>query len=187
MTWRVEHLVGSATQFHEQGVPAERTVWIFRVERPALVLGSRQPPVDVEGFEVVRRHSGGGAVVVEPTGTLWVDVVVPRGDPLWDDDVGRATYWLGDAWATALGAGAEVHRGPMRRTSLSDVVCFAGLGPGEVTLGGRKAVGISQRRTRAAARFQCVTYEAAEPFGLGIGVGSIERAERRFLAAVEEL
>ncbi|HEX2382259.1 MAG TPA: hypothetical protein VHI95_06460, partial [Acidimicrobiales bacterium] len=41
--------------------------------------------------------------------------------------------------------------------------CFAGLGPGEVTIGGRKAVGISQRRTRAGARFQCVAYERWDP------------------------
>jgi len=187
VTWRVEHFVGSATEFHEWEMPAERAVWIFAVDRPALVLGSRQPPVDVEGFEVVRRHSGGGAVIVEPGGTLWVDVIVPRGDPLWDDDVGRATYWLGDAWARALGGHSEVHRGPMQHSLLSDLVCFAGLGPGEVTIGGRKAVGISQRRTRVGARLQCVAYEDAEPFGVGVGVGSIERAERAFLAAIADL
>jgi hypothetical protein len=34
-------------------------------------------------------------------------------------------------------------------------VCFAGLGPGEVTVDGRKAVGIAQRRTRAGSLFQC--------------------------------
>ncbi|MGH9041248.1 MAG: hypothetical protein ACRDZ3_13570, partial [Acidimicrobiia bacterium] len=36
------------------------------------------------------------------------------------------------------------------------VVCFAGLGPGEVTdAAGRKVVGLSQRRTRGHTRFQC--------------------------------
>ena len=35
------------------------------------------------------------------------------------------------------------------------MVCFAGLGTGEVTVAGRKCVGMSQRRTRAGARFQC--------------------------------
>ena len=38
---------------------------------------------------------------------------------------------------------------------LGPVVCFAGTGPGEVLVAGRKVVGISQRRTRAGARFQC--------------------------------
>ena len=33
-------------------------------------------------------------------------------------------------------------------------VGFAGLGPGELTIGGRKVVGISQRRSRTHARFQ---------------------------------
>ena len=42
-------------------------------------------------------------------------------------------------------------------------MCFAGLGPGEVTVDGRKVVGISQRRTRAAARFQCVVLERWDP------------------------
>ena len=41
------------------------------------------------------------------------------------------------------------------RSRWSEWVCFAGLGPGEVTVGGAKVVGISQRRTRHAARFQC--------------------------------
>jgi hypothetical protein len=34
-------------------------------------------------------------------------------------------------------------------------VCFAGLAAGEVIVDGAKVVGISQRRTRAGARFQC--------------------------------
>ena len=41
------------------------------------------------------------------------------------------------------------------RTMIRSLVCFAGLGPGEVTVAGAKALGISQRRTRAGARFQC--------------------------------
>ena len=133
--------------------------------------------VEATGVEVVRRRSGGGAVLVEPIGTLWVDVVLPRGDALWDDDVGRAAHWLGDAWAAAIGDRAVVHRGAMVRAPLSDAVCFAGLGPGEVTVDGRKVVGISQRRTREAARFQCVAYERwdAGPLeaALGLEQGSI--------------
>jgi hypothetical protein len=35
------------------------------------------------------------------------------------------------------------------------LACFAGIGPGEVLLGGRKSVGVSQRRDRSGARFQC--------------------------------
>ena len=61
-------------------------IWVFDVERPALVLGSTQRPdiVDAEacrraGVEVVRRRSGGGLVLLEPGNVVWFDVVVPRG------------------------------------------------------------------------------------------------------------
>lgn len=106
-------------------------------------------------------------MIVGPDLTLWIDVLVPRGHRLWDDDIGRASWWVGDVWAEALadvGAGAgligSVHRGSMETSELSRLVCFAGLGPGEVVVTGAdavvsKAVGISQRRTRDWARFQC--------------------------------
>ena len=195
MTFPVHRVAGTASELHLRDLPGERGVWVFEVSQPALVLGSTQPMVDGHGIEVVRRRSGGGAVYVEPSGTLWVDVVVPRGDELWDDDVGRATYWLGEAWARAVGDGAVVHRGPMVRSEWSDLVCFAGLGPGEVTVEGRKVVGISQRRTRAAARFQCVAYETwnVDPLvalvapgapieASGGGVGRLSAVEAALLA-----
>ena len=195
MTFPVHRLTGTATELHHRDLPAARGVWILEAVQPALVLGSTQPMLDVNDVEVVRRRSGGGAVFVEPGGTLWVDVVVPRGDELWDDDVGRSTYWLGDVWARAVGHGATVHRGAMVRTPWSDRVCFAGLGPGEVTIGGAKVVGISQRRTRESARFQCVAYEQWNPdplhdlLGLdvelaavGVGVGRLSAVEIALLA-----
>jgi len=170
--WRVERIRGSAGVHHARELPdpLTRTAWIFTVDRPALVLGSTQPDDLVDraalaarGAELVRRRSGGGAVWLEPGGTLWVDLLLPPGDLLWDDDVGRAAHWVGAAWAAAIGEGATVHRGGMVCSAESGRVCFAGLGPGEVTIGGRKAVGVSQRRTRAGARFQCVAYEAWDP------------------------
>ena len=194
--WNVQRARSSATEFHQRDLPVERAIWIVEFEQPALVLGSSQAMVDVSGIEVVRRRSGGGAVYLEPGGTVWVDVVVPRGDELWDDDIGRATYWLGDAWAAAIGGPALVHRGAMVRSQWSDLVCFAGLGPGEVTVGGRKVVGISQRRTREAARFQCVAYEGWDPRPLsdllqldaefesmGGGVGPLRAVEAALIAA----
>lgn len=89
---------------------------------------------------------------------LWVDFVVPADDHLWDHDVRRAGYWVGEAWAAAISACGygqpDVWRGGLRRGPSSDVICFGGLGPGEVTLAGRKVVGLSQRRTRHGALFQ---------------------------------
>lgn len=149
-------------------------MWVCEPSGAALVLGSAQRDDVVDhgacaaaGVEVVRRRSGGGAVLVEPASVLWLDVVLPAGDPLWDADVGRAFVWLGEAWAEALddvGVATTVHRGPLLRSRWSDLVCFAGLGPGELTdPSGRKVLGISQRRTRAGARFQCAVLGAWEP------------------------
>jgi lipoate---protein ligase len=167
----VSRAVGSAASFHSREMldPLERSVWVFTVSRPALVLGSTQAPgvvaagrAEAAGVEVVRRRSGGGAVLLVPGESLWVDVLLPRADPLWDDDVARATHWLGAAWQRALTvcgvAGAAVHMGAMVHSEWSRLVCFAGVGPGEVLVDGHKAVGISQRRTRVGARFQCVVH-----------------------------
>lgn len=144
------------------------------VTAPAVVLGSTQGDgvlaPGAGGVDVARRRSGGGAVLVEPGRVLWAEVVVPAGDPLWQADVGRAAWWLGDEWAATLAAlgvgGAVVHRGGLVRAPWSAAVCFAGLGPGEVTVGGRKVVGISQRRTREGALFQCAVPLAWDPAAL---------------------
>ena len=168
--WAVERAGGPAATFHARPLeaPLTRSVNVWEVESPALVLGSAQRDAIADldaclaaGVEVVRRRSGGGAVLLDPGAVVWVDVEVPRGDPLWDDDVGRASWWLGERWGAALAAigvpDPQVHRGGLVATRWSPLVCFAGLGPGEVTAGagGPKVLGISQRRTRAGARFQC--------------------------------
>ena len=155
--WAVERLRGSPAELHaiQMPDPAHRAVWILDATEAALVLGSTQPEVAVQGLEVCRRNSGGGAVLVRPAEVLWIDVLIPRTDERWADDVGRAAHWLGETWRDALGTGT-VHTGTLVRTPWSSEICFAGVGPGEVLLDGRKVVGISQRRTRAGARFQCV-------------------------------
>jgi lipoate-protein ligase A len=169
--WVVERRRGSAAELHGLAwpTPMRRTVWLLEVDRPALVLGSGQPEADVDveavrgaGLDLVRRRSGGGAVLLIPGEAAWIDVFVPMGDPLWSGDVRLAFHWLGDAWATALarrGVTAEVHRGGMVPSRWSSRICFAGLGPGEVvTATGAKVVGLSQRRTRHGARLQSVVH-----------------------------
>ena len=200
--WIVEHHRGPAARLHGLDVPADgrRRIWVLEPTRPAVVLGSTQPEAVVDhraaevlGVDVARRRSGGGAVWVSPVDPVWVDVVVPRADPLWYDDVAHAFHPIGRAWRAALReVGVQetlVHEGPMARTEWSDLVCFAGRGPGEVFLGDGKVVGMSQRRTRGSARFQCAVPRRWDPEplravlrepppdgaldGAGAGIGSI--------------
>ncbi len=173
--WRIEHRLGSPGFLHGLPLPEplRRSVWVMGATSGAVALGSAQrrdaadpARASAAGLEVVRRHSGGGAVLLEPGAMRWIDVLVPAGDPFWDDDIGRSFVWLGEAWADALalvGVDAEVHTGAPVRTEWSSQVCFSGLGTGEVTIGGRKAVGFSQRRTRAGARFQCLVLAEWDP------------------------
>ncbi|MBM3805710.1 MAG: lipoate--protein ligase family protein [Actinobacteria bacterium] len=170
--WRFTHLRDSAESVHGRDLPAERAIWRASIRESALVLGSKQgssivdqKSCDADRILVVRRRSGGGAVFLELDQHLWVDLVIPCDDELWKDDVGRAMWWVGDLWADALAAcevadrdQLKVHRGGIERSSFFDSICFGGLGPGEVTLNGKKVVGISQRRTREMARFQCVVH-----------------------------
>lgn len=176
---------GPAAELHARRIDwSRRSVTFCEVGAAAVVLGSTQPAsslrADLE-LPVVRRASGGGAVLVEPGGLVWADVVVPAGDPLWHDDVGRAAWWVGDAWAGALAvagvADVDVHRGGLVRTAWSSAVCFAGLGPGEVRAGGRKVVGLAQRRTRHGALFQCAALLRWDA-GAMAGVLALDAARR---------
>lgn len=175
--WVVERRVGDAAALHALGppVPWRPLVRICEPVAPALVLGSSQPePAAPPGLAVVRRRSGGGAVWLEPGGGLWVDVCVPAGDPRWCDDVARSFHWLGAVWVGALGrlgVEADWHDGAFVAGPLGRVACFAALGPGEVTVAGRKVVGMSQRRSAAGALVQCLALARWDPAALGRALG----------------
>ena len=126
--WGVERRSLSAAEFHALDVPdpAERAVWVADTTGPALVLGSTQPESDVRpdvDLEVVRRRSGGGAVLVVPGDVLWIDVVVPADDPLWDDDVGRAHPLAGRRLGGRLGGAGGRWAGAQGCTGALEVVC----------------------------------------------------------------
>jgi lipoate---protein ligase len=166
----VVHHRGSARSLHDldpfaDGPVDSPKVWLCSVDASAIVLGSRQRPeiLDLDmcaraGLEVVRRRSGGGAVLLRPHAVVWIDLVLPPGSV--PDDIRASMVWAGERWRDALGAvGAVgdrmlVHRGGMVASPWSDLVCFAGVGPGEVLVDGRKLVGLSQRRTRNGIRVQ---------------------------------
>mgnify|MGYP000663102830 FL=1 len=177
-SWKLytEHV--SAGEQHGRDLVAERAVWDVRITQKAMVLGSRQDEsllngelCSRDGIEVVRRRSGGGIVFLAPGEHVWLDVVVPRGDVLWSDDVAQASWWLGDVWVQALNAlgvsNVSVHHESLSSDAWGDLLCFAGVGPGEVVQRDdeslSKLVGISQRRTRDYARFQCTIYTKWNP------------------------
>jgi lipoate---protein ligase len=165
--WQVLHESGPAeVLFAESSAMGftNRTVRVLTVSAPTVVLGSSQALdlVDhaycsAKGIDVIKRRSGGGAVWLDHE-MVWVDLFIPVDDRLWSNDVGQAMWWVGEMWERALihsGIDGQVYRGPLIKTPWSSLVCFAGLGPGEVTVDGKKVVGISQRRTRTGALFQC--------------------------------
>jgi lipoate-protein ligase A len=162
---------GSAADLHAADPFTDRTIaapelWVCEPTGAAIVLGSRQTTALLDraacgsaGVDIAHRRSGGGAVLVRPGAMCWIDVIVPNGFA--PDDVRGSMIWIGDAWRDALidlggePAALQVHRGDMVCTRWSELVCFAGLGPGEVVVDDRKLVGLSQRRTRHGIRVQC--------------------------------
>lgn len=168
--WAIEAIDADAQTLHASALPARRGVWLMRPTRAAFVLGSSQCTADVDdnfcssrNVDVARRRSGGGAVLVDPVDSVWIDIVIPRDDSLWVDDVGRSMHFVGRAWRDVLVAvgmsDLVVNEGPHVANAWSKTLCVAGRGAGEVFAAtGAKVVGISQRRTRDMARFQCVAY-----------------------------
>ena len=169
--WRFREVQAGVGEFHRMEHPGRREVWLHCWEdeeasdtQGALVLGSSQTEsmanadaLRRRGLGLVKRQSGGGAVLVVPEALVWIDVFIPRDDPLWEADVGKSALWLGEVWQATLaefGISAEVHQAPYQPGEWGNLVCFAGQASGEVFVDGKKAVGISQRRTRRGARFQ---------------------------------
>ena len=156
---------------------AGRRVVLRHVDEPVLVMGSAQPSsvVDADrvfrrGVSVVRRRSGGAAVLLLPGAQVWADLWVPRDDPLWSVEPRASAAVAGEWWARALGAvsrhvadGLGVHRGASIPAPGSDVVCFAGVGPGEVVWEGRKVVGLAQWRSREGVLVHGCAYRRWDP------------------------
>ena len=209
-----EVIAESPEVFHHRPVDvAQRALWVPALtDQRVLVLGSSQDDKQLDrqmladqNILVAKRRSGGGAVLVSGDDLVWFDIVLPQNDPLWSNDVSRSFDWLGEAMMNALlalGVQTTVHRGPLIQTHWSRRVCFAGLGPGELTHDGRKLVGMSQRRTRNMARFQVAILRrwdgaghrrlfhvpddeaAASDRSLGAAATSIDRSPSEILLAV---
>jgi lipoate---protein ligase len=167
--WQIETRRSSPSEAFAPPEIRPRMLVVREMDRPALVLGSGQGEFDIDreggvgtahhDVSVVRRRSGGGAVWVDAD-LWWADLSITADDPLWSEDVGRAFHWVGALFSSVVAslvgphADLRVHTGALVSTPWSRVVCFAGVGPGEVCLARRKVVGISQRRVREGACFQ---------------------------------
>jgi lipoate-protein ligase A len=145
------------------------TIGVLRQAGPVVVLGSRQDVgvLDASALrrdevEVRRRRGGGGAVLLVPE-DCWVELWLPGAGGVTEDV--RATACLaGEWWRAAFaahGVTATVHRGGMVHHDEGAVACFAGLGPGELTILGRKVLGLSQWRCREGVLVSAVV--AARP------------------------
>lgn len=140
--------------------------------QPALYLGASQKPEAADlaacraaGVAVYKRAAGGNAVLAGPD-LLGLDLALPDGDPLLLHDLTQSYRWLGEVWTTALhGLGVdaalvsiEQARANQRDMSagvrLARLACFGALSPFEVTVGGRKVMGLAQVRRRHGALFQ---------------------------------
>jgi len=146
----------------------ETTMFVVRPLRATLVLGGSQSvdvldPSRVSSTPVRRRRGGGGLVLVRPD-DVWVDWWIPHDDDRWSHDVRESSLRIGQWWSDALSPhvnDVRVHAGPLEGEVAFRLVCFAGRGPGEVFVAGRKAVGVTQWRVREGVFLSTVLH--AEP------------------------
>ena len=205
MSWRVlpfEHtdaatLVARSAQLlddlTDDPVPTLR--WYRSTDRAVILGRGQSPPLLAAGdLPVVARFSGGGAVLMDE-GLLSLDVLLPAPHPLLDGDLSAVFTRIGHAWARALQylgcSDVAVHEGPARarrrgspREQLLAAICYATLGRGEVTVGGRKVLGLSQRRRRAGGLVQCGLLRRWEPGALVQAFGGNADDEEVLAAAV---
>ncbi len=188
--WMIRTIAGTVQQLHDLENPHDpiRTVRVMAPDSSAVALGSSQRDEVIDqsrahsaGLGIAHRRSGGGAVLIVPGRQVWIDFLVPRGDVLWSDDIVRASFWVGDMWRETLAAvgmpGGTVHRGRSEVGDWSETVCFAGVGPGEVRVDGRKVMGLSQRRSRDWTRIQTMVHTVWDPATL-VGVLEMDDSAR---------
>ena len=170
--WFIRTVAGTAGELHDRDDFTARELRLCTPTRPAVVLGSAQADDDVDraaaqsrGLDVVRRRSGGGAVFVDPVESIWVEAWIPRGDPLWTDDVSASMVWFGRAMCEVVAAEVDctVSTAPFDAGGYGRSICFLSIAPGEVVSTRGKVVGISQRRDRRGARLQAVLFRRWDP------------------------
>ncbi len=148
---------------------ASATMLIVRPSAPTFVLGGSQAldVLDPERRATVplrRRRGGGGVVLLQPE-DVWVDWWIPVDDPRWSSDLHVTSRLAGGWWREVLAERVdgvvEMHEGSLQGDPAWRVACFAGRGPGEVFVDGRKAAGVTQWRVREGVFLSTVLHSAS--------------------------
>lgn len=125
---------------------------LYTWRAPALSLGYRQAAPDwldrctELGVEVVRRVTGGGAVL--HARDLTYAVIAPPGSRGLPDDLAGSYAWIRARLLESLQAAGFDARAARARSDAARLdLCFAGATGNEIELEGRKLIGSAQRRT----------------------------------------
>jgi lipoate-protein ligase A len=171
------------------------TVFAPELAQPVVVLGGSQSgdildPTRTRDLVLRRRRGGGGLVLLQP-GDLWVDWWIPVSHERWSKDVRVSSIRCGEIWRDVLAPlvdeNVTVHEGPLEGDQAHRVVCFAGRGPGEVFVGGRKAVGVTQWRVKEGVFLSTVlhAHDSRDVLGLlrDVPDGLAEALDHQVLAS----
>ena len=174
----------------------EPTLYWNRTSEEAVVVGPsvRGSEIDpsFDSVHLVRRQSGGGAVLLGP-GVLGMDVFLPAGHSLLSGDVVKDYRWLGEVWQgmfrrlgieTRLISVADAREQTRRasRTPEAKLACFGLYSPFEVAVGAKKIVGLSQVRRSSGVLFASAVHIHSRPSDLA-RVLKLSGSSRRRLAS----
>lgn len=174
MKWLSQQNIGSVNDLHSYTCDKSQLLAILnRPTSDSIVLGSSQSMTLLDSekikktqIEICKRKTGGGLVYIDKVHDIWIDIYIPTTSSLYEINISKSFNWLGNTWIETLTElnrqlepNLQIVKTKSKTDELSSLVCFAGLNHGEVLYCDRKVVGISQRRNKELAKFQCqLTY-----------------------------
>jgi lipoate-protein ligase A len=172
------------------------SVWWHSTEGEAILVGPgmymAHRPNSIVGVPVIRRNTGGGAVL---TGKgLWaVDIALPASHPMLSGDILRDYQPISRLWEetlTRVGLDVRCISIEESRTAVANysldpdigLVCFGHPAPYEILSGNRKLVGLSQVRKAGGVVFSSAIHTYLSPSSIAT-VLPLSSARKRRLAA----